>query len=178
VIFTSFHEEKRMAETAGLEPLHADVDFRIVVAVDLKEGTDRLLSAAERYGRAFNAIVNIVHVAAPDPALVGYIKEPGNTEAIQNELIRDSHAEALRDEHQQTQELGEALREKGIRVDALTVQGPTLATILDEAGKLGADLLILGSHHHNVIHRIWYGDTTLDAVNQSPCALLVVPIAE
>jgi nucleotide-binding universal stress UspA family protein len=167
-----------VAETASLVPLHADVDFRIVVAVDLKDGTDRLLSAAERYGRAFNAIMNIVHVAAPDPVLVGYIKDPGHTETTQNELIRDSNAEALRVAHQQTQELGAALRAKGIRVDALTIQGPTLATILDEARKLGADLLIMGSHHHNVIHRIWYGETTVDAVKQSPCALLVVPIAE
>jgi nucleotide-binding universal stress UspA family protein len=164
-----------MAETASAGPLPEDVDFRIVVAVDLKEGTDRLLAAAERYGRAFNAIVNIVHVTAPDPYFVGYVKEPGVT-GKQDEVIRDSRAEQLRVAHQQTQELGASLRAKRIRVDALTVQGPTLATILDETRKLEADLLILGSHHHNAIHRIWYGETTVEAVKQPPCALLVVPM--
>src|SRR5271166_2106177 len=50
--------------------------FRIVVAVDLKAGTDRLLAEAQRYGRALNAVVDIIHVAAPDPDFVGYIKSP------------------------------------------------------------------------------------------------------
>jgi nucleotide-binding universal stress UspA family protein len=154
-------------------------DFRIVVAVDLQAGTDRLLAEAQRYGRALNAVVDIIHIAAPDPDFVGYIKNSDPGEKTQDSLIRESEAKALRAEHQQTQALGETLRANGVRVDrALTVQGPTLATILGETRKLGADLLILGSHHHGAIYRLWYGDIAVDAAKQAPCALLVVPIPE
>ena len=115
-------------------------DFRIVVAIDLKAGTNRLMTEAQRYALALNAVVDIIHVAPPDPDFVGYIKSGDPSEKTQDNLIRDSEAKALRDEHQQTQDLAAALRANGVRVErALTIQGPTLTTILDETQKLGAD---------------------------------------
>lgn len=51
-------------------------DYRILVAIDLKTGSDRLLAEAQRYGWALNAIIDIIHVAAPHPDFVGYIKSP------------------------------------------------------------------------------------------------------
>jgi nucleotide-binding universal stress UspA family protein len=153
-------------------------DFRIVVAIDLKAGTDRLLAEARRYGLALNAVVNIIHVAAPEPDFVGYMKsgEPG--EATQDNQIRETEAKALRGEHAQTQALGAALRANGVRVDrALTLQGPILETILEETRKLGADLLILGSHHHGAVHRLWFGDIAVDAAKEPPCSLLVIPVS-
>ncbi len=154
-------------------------DFRILVAIDLKAGTDRLLAEAQRYGLALNAVVDIIHVAPPDPDFVGYIKNDNPAEKTQDNLIRDSEAKTLRTEHQQTQDFATALRANGVRVErALTVQGPTLVTILDETSKLAADLLILGSHHHSAIYRLWFGDIAVDATKEAPCALLVIPIPD
>jgi nucleotide-binding universal stress UspA family protein len=48
--------------------------FRILVATDLKPGTDRLLAEAQRYAKALDAIVNIVHIADPVPDIVRYTK--------------------------------------------------------------------------------------------------------
>ncbi|HEY4981322.1 MAG TPA: universal stress protein [Pseudolabrys sp.] len=151
-------------------------DYRILVAIDLKTGTDRLLEEAQRYGQALNATVDIIHVAAPDPYFVGYIKgDPGSEENVDSG--RDYHAKDLRLEHEQTQAFATRLRATGTRVgQVLTVQGPTLATVLEETRKLNADLLIIGSHHHGAIHNLWFGDTAADAAKQAPCALLVVPM--
>jgi nucleotide-binding universal stress UspA family protein len=154
-------------------------DFRIVVAIDLKAGTDRLLAEAQRYGLALNAVVDIIHIAPPDPDFVGYMKSDDPAEKTQDNLIRESEATALRAEHQQTQDFAAALRANGLRVErALTVQGPILATILDQTRKLSADLLILGSHHHIALHRLWFGDIAVDATKQAPCSLLVIPLPE
>src|SRR5947209_2828400 len=102
-------------------------DFRIVVAIDLQAGTDRLLAETKRYGLALNAVVDIIHVASPDPDFVGYMKSGDPGEATQDNQIRESEAKALRAEHQQTQAFGAALRASGVRVDqALTLQGPIL----------------------------------------------------
>ena len=152
-------------------------DYRILVAIDLKTGTDLLLAEAQRYGQAFNATVDIIHIAAPEPAFVGYIKTPDPIgHESQDNMIRESHAKALRAEHQQTQAFAATLRASGVRVDqALTVQGPTLETILTHVRKLGSNLLMLGSHHHNALYRLWYGDTATEAAKQAPCMLLVVP---
>lgn len=48
--------------------------FRILVAIDLKPGTDRLLAEAQRYAKALDAIVNIVHIADPVPDFIRYTK--------------------------------------------------------------------------------------------------------
>lgn len=153
-------------------------DFRIVVAIDLQAGTDRLLAETKRYGLALNAVVDVIHVASPDPDFVGYMKSGDPGEATQDNQIRKSEAKALRAEHAQTQAFGAALRASGIRVDrALTLQGPILETILHETRKLDADLLILGSHHHGAIHRLWFGDIAVDAAKEPPCSLLVIPVS-
>jgi nucleotide-binding universal stress UspA family protein len=153
--------------------------FHIVVAIDLKAGTERLLAEAQRYALALNAVVDIIHVAPPEPDFVGYMKSRDPAEKTQDNLIRESEANALRSEHRQTQDFAAMLRANGVRVErALTAQGPTLATILDEAKKLGADLLVLGSHHHGTFHRLWFGDLAADATQRLPCSLLVVPLPE
>ena len=152
-------------------------DYRILVAIDLKTGTDRLLTEAQRYGRALNAIIDVIHVSELDPDFVQYIKSPRPEEQTWIDSGREPHAKTLRAEHQQTHVFGAALRASGIRVDQiLTVQGPTLQTILAHISKLDSDLLMLGSHQHGALYRLWYGDTAIDAAKQAPCALLVVPL--
>ena len=65
-------------------------DYRILVAVDLKTGTDILLAEAERYSKALNAIVDIIHVAPPDPDFASYIKSNHPEKKTQEDMIRDS----------------------------------------------------------------------------------------
>ena len=152
-------------------------EYRILVAIDLKIGTDRLLAEAQRFSKALNAIVDIIHVAPPDPDFVGYIKSDDPEEQTQEDMIRDSKANALRAEHQKTHATGAKLRANGVRVDqTLAVQGPILATVVAHASKLNSDLLIVGSHQHSALYRLWYGDTSADAAKHPPCALLVVPM--
>jgi nucleotide-binding universal stress UspA family protein len=154
-------------------------DYRILVATDLGSGTDRLLAEAQRYGRALNTIIDIIHVAPPDPDFVGYPKDhnPQEKTPSQNELIRTHQAKALRSEHRQVQAFEATLRANGVRVDrTLMIQGPITDTILEHVRKFNSDLLILGSHHHSALYRLWYGDVVIGAVKRAPCVLLVVPI--
>ncbi len=156
--------------------MNAD-DYRILIAIDLKTGTDRLLAEATRYAKALNAVVDVIHVSDLD-ALVGYIKtsDPGEDQSLVDSG-RELRAKALRTEHQQTQAFGASLQAGGVRVgQALTVQGPVLATILAHASKLNSNLLMLGSNHHGTLYRLWYGDIATGAAKQAPCALLVVPV--
>ena len=153
-------------------------DFRILVALDLRAGTDQLLAEARLYANAFSATLDIIHVAEPDPDFVGYIKGDGSEKKpTQEDLIRDNKASELRSEHANAQAIGATLRAGGFQVgQVLTVEGPILETILEHASKLGSSLLILGSRQHSALYRLWYGDTAAGAAKQPPCPLLVVPI--
>jgi len=152
-------------------------DYRVLLAIDLSSGTSRLLDEAQRFGQALNAIVDIIHVAEPDPDFVGYLKRPVADSRSQEDMIRSSHAEALSIEHQQAQAFAATLRTNGVRVDqTLTVQGPTLETILSHARKFGTDLIVLGSHRRSTFHRLWYGNTVGTVTEHAPCAVLVIPV--
>ena len=70
-------------------------DYRILVAIDLKTGTECLLAEAQRYGQAFNATVDILHVAEPDPVFIGYIKASDSEEQDLIDSEREPHAEAF-----------------------------------------------------------------------------------
>jgi nucleotide-binding universal stress UspA family protein len=151
-------------------------EFRILVAVDFKADTRRLLVEVERFSRALNALVNLVHVAEPNPDFVGYLKIHPNRNPTQEDLIRQDRAEALQSEHEQLHAIAENLKTRGIRVEqALMVQGPVMETILEHTSKLASDLLIVGAHHHNALYRFWYGDTAAEAARRTFCSLLVVP---
>ena len=126
-----------------------------------------------------------MHVTDPEPDFVGYIKDAHHAKTDSqdvtgdyDQILRNDRARQFRSEHQEVHAAAEKMRAAGIRVDqALSVRGPPLETILEEARKLGADLLILGAHQHGALYRLWYGDVAIDAAKAAPCALLVVPIA-
>jgi nucleotide-binding universal stress UspA family protein len=139
----------------------------LLVPIDFSAVTASVIDHARRLAGAFASKVCLLHVAAPDPAFVGW--DPGP------DVVRHQRATDLREEHRQIQELAQSLRESGIDAQALLVQGPTVETILDRAEKVQADLIIVGSHGHGALYRALLGSITEGVVRHSRCPVLIVP---
>ncbi|HMQ75008.1 MAG TPA: universal stress protein [Flavobacteriales bacterium] len=139
----------------------------ILAAVDLSPITQEVLRMAGDLARERGATLWIVHVAAPDPDLVGF--EPGP------QHIRDHRAHELRDEHQELQRLAGERTADGVDARALLVQGPTVATILDQAERLQVELVVLGSHGHGALHRLFVGSVCQQVLAATRTPLLIVP---
>jgi nucleotide-binding universal stress UspA family protein len=58
---------------------------------------------------------------------------------------------------------------------ALLVQGPTVETILEEATRLNADLIILGSHGRGAAIQLLVGSVSGGVLQKSKCPVLIVP---
>ena len=117
-------------------------------------------------------MVDIIHVAPPDPDFVGYIKGDRF-----EEKKREDVATAFRSAHRATQAIKATLQAANILTgEALLVQGPMLEKIVEHVRLLNTNLLMLGSHHHGALYRFWYGDTAADAARRARCAVLVVPV--
>ena len=142
----------------------------ILVAVELDDSDQLLLDQASILASKFDAKVWVVHVAAPDPDFVGY--DPGPA------YVRKTLADDLREEHKVIRKYSEALKSKSINVESLLVQGPTVETIFEEAKKLESDLLIIGSHKHNFLKRVFGDDVSRQIFGQSKIPLLIVPLEE
>jgi nucleotide-binding universal stress UspA family protein len=139
----------------------------IVAALDFSDVTARVIEVAREMAQALRARLYLLHVEPPDPDFVGY--EPG-PEHVRNQVAQD----AIR-HFKQENTLRDELRAQGVDAHSLVIQGPTAEKIVNEAEKLEADLIIVGSHGHGAVYHVVMGSVGEGVVNRAACPVLVVP---
>jgi nucleotide-binding universal stress UspA family protein len=141
---------------------------RILVAVDFSDVTPELVRVAGELARALGAELFLVHVEPADPQFVGYEAGPQN--------VRDAVAERLRRQHRDLQTLAEGLRARGARATPLLVQGYAVDKLCEEAGRLGAQLIVMGTHGHGRVHRLLLGSVGEGVLRRATCPVMFVPL--
>lgn len=99
--------------------------MRLLVALDLSEPTELIISKVEELAKETSAQIWVLHNAEPAPDVLEFRADP--------QAARDSLAEKFHREHRQIQKIAERLRKKGLDATALLVHGPTIEIILKEA---------------------------------------------
>ena len=140
---------------------------QILVPVDFSPVTAAVVEHAAQLAESFAAEIALLHVAAPDPDFVGYETGP--------ETVREHVAADLRSEHRELQSVAEALRARGLRAHAVSVQGSTVETILERAERISADLIVVGSHGHGALYRALVGSVSEGVIRGARCPVLLVP---
>lgn len=135
---------------------------RVLAAVDLSFATKRVLDAARRYATLFGAELHVVHVIEQIP--------------FQRDLPITIDVEAYN--RNAEVEFRRSVREllDDPSVELHVCQGPPAVALRDDACKLNADLVVIGSHGRNWKDRVLVGDTTERLLNRLPTSLLVVPV--
>jgi nucleotide-binding universal stress UspA family protein len=141
--------------------------MRLLVPLDLSSATERVLATTRAVARDTKAEVWLLYVAEPDPAFVGY--------ATGSEAVRDVIAQEYREEHRKLQGYAEALRADGIATTALTIRGPTAATILDEANRLGVELIVMATHGRGAVFDLLVGSVSYAVLRDARTPVLMVP---
>ncbi len=140
---------------------------RILAAIDFSEASPRVVGTAAELAEKFDADLWLVHVAAGEPEFVGYDVGP--------ESVREKRARELRAEHRELQQFASDLRDRGLRAHALLVEGPTVDTLLAEARRRDAELVVIGSHGRGMLLRAVLGSVSEGLVRRAPCPVLVIP---
>ena len=144
--------------------------MKILACIDLSGSTDKIVKKAEDMAKAFSAQLWLLHIAEPEPDFVGYDVGP--------QTERDFISKILRDEHRHIQEIADRVRKDGLDATALLVQGPAVETILVEATRLGADMIVVGSHGRGAMYRLLVGSVSEGILRGANCPVLVVPTHE
>ena len=139
----------------------------IIAGVDFTDITTAVINKARELCALVDGQLWLIHVAEPDPIFVSH--------SVDSIEMRDQLATHFHDEHQQIQTLAEQLRQQGINANALLVQGATTETLIQQAEKLQADLLVIGKNRHGLVHRLLIGSNSSDIVKHSPLPTLLVP---
>lgn len=142
--------------------------MKLVVGIDVDIDSAPLLQEAQRLLQVEQSEVWLIHVVAPEPDFVGYDVGP--------QTVRDALAAEYHAEHSHLQTLAQTLRDEGFTATALMVQGATAETLLAQADKLGADVLVLGSHGHGAMYNLVVGSVTEDVIRRTSIPVHVVPV--
>ena len=111
--------------------------------------------------------VHIMHVV-PTPGQPPYNIDRG--------MFRHEVAGGLRHEHNCLQRLSKSMRDEGVDVSALLVEGSVIKTILYESERLAVDLIIIGRHKHGPLYSALLNGTEEGLLAKCSCPVMFVPI--
>lgn len=141
--------------------------MKILAALDLTATTTAVLREARLWGRRMDAELILIHVTEPDPDFVGYGAGP--------ESVRLAVAHKFTRAHKQIEDMAAELRKEGLECTALLLQGATAETILREANRLSADILLMGTHSHGRLHQILMGSVSKAVLEKADRPVLLIP---
>jgi nucleotide-binding universal stress UspA family protein len=149
--------------------------MNILVAIDLSESSQIVVGQVKKLASTLSAKLWLLHVANVNPDLS--FSPVGSDQATYLDAgeIRDAIAKKFHNEHLLLQQFGQELRSAGLDCTSLLVEGSIAKTILKEATKLSADMVILGSQGKGVIGRFLLGSTCEEILNDTSVPVLIIP---
>ena len=139
----------------------------ILTPVDFSPATAGVLEAAAELARAVGGEVVLLHIVQPPLVTSDYGLAMENVQEI---LAVSERAASRQLEHLQAQ-----LAPSGLPVRTVQVNGAPVPTILEQANRLQAHYIVMGSHGHTAFYDLLVGSTTHGVLKKSPCAVLIVP---
>lgn len=141
--------------------------MKLLVAIDFSEATTKIIEHLRKMICKTDSTIWLLHVAMPDPDFVGYEVGP-DTE-------REFIAKKFRNQHIELQKIAEEISKEGVEVTPLLIQGSTVETILEEAEKLKADAIIVGSHGRGAMYKLLVGSVSEGLLHKTKIPLMVIP---
>jgi nucleotide-binding universal stress UspA family protein len=141
----------------------------VLVPVDFSVGEPAVTACAATLAKSMKAELVLLHVEAPEPAFVGYEAGP--------QTVRDSVARSIHKNADALHEIRDRLRDEGLKVESLLIQGPTVEKIVAEAVRLEADYIVVGSHGHGALFDLVVGSVSEGVIRHAPCPVVIVPRA-
>ena len=132
----------------------------IVVAVDLTEMTDVVVTTAAAYAAGANATVHAICVI-----------DPGHNPVAEQGRL-DGELEQL--EQAVTRRIGRALTEAGVASEVHAHRGRPATEIVNLAKKTNAELIVLGRHSQTPVHPGFIGSVPMRIIGTAHCNVLVV----
>ncbi|MGI8813455.1 MAG: universal stress protein [Pyrinomonadaceae bacterium] len=114
-------------------------------------------------------VVTVIDMAIPMSVDVsgGYLPDTGEFEAA----ARENAAAIL---ETASQKLRAVFPTAGISIDTRVLFGSPDSRIVEAAGEMHPDLIVLGSRGHNRLERIFLGSVSDSVMHHAPCSVLIV----
>ena len=139
----------------------------ILTPIDFSAISKAVVKSAAELARSLNARLILMHVVQP-PVITS---EYGAVMANIQEIVALSEKTAAR----HLELMAHKLQAAGLESTSILLTGSATLHIVDQARKVGADYIVLGSHGHSALYDLLAGSTASGVLKKSPCPVVVVP---
>jgi len=139
----------------------------ILAPVDFSGATDAVVGEAIALARALDGRVVLLTVIQP-PAITNEYSALMDNLA---EIVAAGEKNAAR----RLAELEAGLQAERIPVETVQINGAPIRTIADQARKVGADYIVMGSHGHTALYDLLVGSTTHGVLMRASCPVVITP---
>lgn len=138
-----------------------------LVPIDFSAVTEEVIDTAVSFARAFQGKVALIHVVQP-PVVTSEF-------ALPVEVLQEAVASGERAAKTKLDTYVEMFRHAGIECEATVKHGPPVTMIREEAKRVAADYVIMGSHGHGKLYDFLVGSTASGVMKKADCGIVIVP---
>jgi nucleotide-binding universal stress UspA family protein len=141
---------------------------RILAPTDFSETSSEAVTTAIAFARAFGASIELIHVAVE----AAYVMPPPidvATVPIDMTRMLDRARESLEAEEAR-------VRAAGAPVVSTLLAGRPDAEVVAHAEKVGADLIVMGTHGRSGLPHVLLGSVAERVVRHARCPVLIIPL--
>lgn len=142
--------------------------MKVLLAIDGSPSSFSAIRELYRMPFAPPSEIRVIIVDAPTDEGMFRAKSLG----AYDDLIRHQRAVVLQKLHEATQ-LVKAHPSK-VHVTSAMIEGNVKESIVDEANRFEADLIVVGSHGYGPIHRFFLGSVSQYVAHNAPCSVMIV----
>jgi universal stress protein A len=141
----------------------------ILIPIDFSPATPAVIDTAVRLAEGDTTRLVLLNVVRPEPVISGEFAES----EVAGAITRDAEAHAAAGLAQ----LQERLRTQGFVAHTLHRTGSVVPEIVEQAQRLEADFIVMGSHGHGALYELFVGSTTQGVLKHATCPVVIVPPA-
>lgn len=142
----------------------------ILAPIDFSGVSDAVVNEAATLARALNGRVVLLTVIQPPIITSEY--------APMMENLAEITAAGEKAAAKKLADLEQKLQKDMIPAETIQVNGAPVAHIVEQAEKLAADYVVMGSHGHTAVYDLLVGSTTHGVLMRAKCPLVIVPPKE
>lgn len=139
----------------------------ILAPVDFSSATERVVAEAAALARAHGGRVVLLSVIQPPAITSEYAPLMENLSEI---TAAGEKAAAKR-----LARLQEQLQREEIPTETVQTNGSPILHIVEQANKLQADYIVMGSHGHTALYDLLVGSTTHGVLMRANCPVMILP---
>ncbi len=141
----------------------------ILVPTDFSEASDEAVTAAVTLAQMFHAGIEVLHVDLNS----AFVLPPPGDVLMMPIVIQNAMARAGENLERTVADI----RAKNIVCTRASEVGRTDTAIVDHAQRIGAGLIVMGSHGRHGLGHLLLGSVAEKVVQHAPCAVLIIPVA-